>query len=55
MTQLTNFDELFVGHPSDIEKNLTSLLPEAKVLAGQSIYLQILSQIALAQAIQKKL
>ncbi|HUX79738.1 MAG TPA: hypothetical protein VMW10_08365 [Alphaproteobacteria bacterium] len=53
-TNLENFDDLFVGQPLDIEKNLTHLLPQAQVLENKSIYLQILSQIALAQAMQKK-
>lgn len=51
-TKLENFDELFVGNPADIEKNLKELLPQASALKDQSIHLQILSQIALAQAIQ---
>jgi len=50
--QLENFDELFTGNPVDIEKNMTALLPEAKNREDKSIYLQILSQIALAQAMQ---
>lgn len=49
-TKLEDFDDLFVGSPADIEKNLTALLPQARELDDQSIYLQILSQIALAQA-----
>ncbi len=52
--KLENFDDLFIGNPEDIEKNLTVLLPEAFALPNKSIYLQILSQIALAQAMQKK-
>lgn len=51
---LENFDELFTGNPEDIEKNLSALLPKAQALENKSIYLQILSQIALAQAMQKK-
>lgn len=51
--QLENFDELFTGNPVDIEKNMTALLPEAESGEDKSIYLQILSQIALAQAMQQ--
>lgn len=51
---LENFDDLFVGNPVDIERNLKDLLPQASALEDKSIYLQILSQIALAQAMQKK-
>ncbi len=54
MTKLKNFDDIFVGDPSEIEKNLSALLPEARAREDQSIYLQILSQIALAQAMQQK-
>lgn len=53
-SQLDHFDELFVGNPVDIERNLSALLPEAEKRADKSIYLQILSQIALAQAMQQK-
>lgn len=53
-SQLDSFDELFVGNPVDIERNLSALLSEAEQHADKSIYLQILSQIALAQAMQQK-
>ncbi len=53
-SQLDSFDELFVGNPVDIERNLSALLPEAEKCADKSVYLQILSQIALAQAMQQK-
>jgi len=53
-TKLENFDDLFVGHPLEIEKNLNELLPQVKALEDKSIYLQILSQVALAQSMQKK-
>ena len=53
--KLENFDDLFVGSPTDIEKNMASLLPEAKNKADKSIYIQILSQIAVAQAMQQKI
>lgn len=53
--RLENFDDLFVGEPKNIEKNLKKLLPQAKCMEDKSIYLQILSQIAFAQALQKKI
>ena len=53
-SQLDSFDDLFVGNPVDIERNLSALLPEAEQHADKSVYLQILSQIALAQAMQQK-
>ena len=53
-SQLDSFDDLFVGNPIDIERNLFALLPEAEKRADKSVYLQILSQIALAQAMQQK-
>lgn len=52
MSKLEKFDELFVGNPVDIERNLKELLPQVSGLKDRSIYLQILSQIALAQAMQ---
>lgn len=52
--QLDRFDELFTGNPLDIEKNLSALLPEAYKRADKCVYLQILSQMALAQAMQQK-
>lgn len=53
-SKLQNFDDLFVGSPVQIEKNLRELLPQASALEDKSIYLQVLSQIALAQAMQKR-
>ncbi|APR98422.1 hypothetical protein ASM33_04020 [Wolbachia endosymbiont of Folsomia candida] len=53
-TKLENFDDLFTGNPENIEENLSALLLQAKALENKSVYLQILSQIALAQAMQKK-
>ncbi len=50
---LEDFDTLFVGDLVQAEANLRALLPRAKK-ENHSIYLQILSQIALAQAVQKK-
>lgn len=52
--KLENFDDLFVGHPLEIEKNLRKLLLKANDLENKSIYLQILSQIALSQVMQQK-
>lgn len=51
---LEKFDDLFVGNPVDIEKNLKALLKKAAAKKNKSIYLQIMSQIALAEALQKK-
>lgn len=51
--RLEDFDKLFVGDLAEAEKNLRALLPRAEALEDKSIYLQILSQIALAQAVQK--
>lgn len=52
--ELEAFDNLFVGDPVQIELNLLQLLPKAKVSSNKTYYPQILSQIALAQAVQKK-
>lgn len=52
--ELENFDQLFVGEPHEIEENLRKLLPRAKFYHNRSLYPQILSQIALAQAMQKQ-
>jgi tetratricopeptide (TPR) repeat protein len=52
--ELVNFDQLFVGDPVEIEINFRKLLSQAKLLEDKSIYLQILSQIALAEAMQQK-
>lgn len=53
--KLENFDDLWgLGDPMIVEKKLQELLPQAKALKDHSIYLQILSQIALAQAVQQK-
>lgn len=51
---LEDFDKLFVGDLAEAEKNLRALLPRAEALDDKSIYMQILSQIALAQAVQKQ-
>ncbi len=54
-TKLESFDELWgFGDPVVIEKKFYEILPQAESLEDKSIYLQILSQIALAQALQKK-
>lgn len=52
--KLEDFDKLFVGDLVEAERNLRALLPQAKSLDDKSIYIQILSQIALAEAVQKK-
>lgn len=52
---LENFDDAWgLGDPIAIENKFQELLSEAESLPDKSIYLQILSQLALAQAIQKK-
>ena len=52
--RLENFDKLFVGDIAETEKNLRVLLPQAEAQEDKSTYLQILSQIALVQAVKKK-
>ena len=52
--ELKDFDKLLVGDLAEAEKNLRELLPQAEALEDKSIYIQILSQIALAEAVQKK-
>lgn len=54
--RLENFDDLWgaLGYPEPVEKKMKELLPQAEALADKSIYLQMLSQIALAQALQQK-
>lgn len=56
ITHLENFDEVIgkLGDPALIEEKLQELSIEAKQLSNKSIYLQMLSQIALMQAVQKK-
>lgn len=52
---LENFDNAWsLGYPDKVETKLREFLPQAQILQNKSIYLQILSQIALAQAMQKK-
>ena len=53
---LEKFDDLWgtLGYPAAVEQEMTELLPQAEALEDKSIYLQMLSQIALAQALQKK-
>jgi tetratricopeptide (TPR) repeat protein len=54
-TKIENFDELWaLGEPAIVEQRFHELLPQAEVLSDKSEYLQILSQLALAQALQKK-
>ncbi|MDR3646631.1 MAG: tetratricopeptide repeat protein [Candidatus Babeliales bacterium] len=53
--KLDNFDDAWsLGDPVEIEKKLNELLPQAEILKDKSIYLQMLSQIALTQAMQQK-
>ena len=52
--KLANFDEFCKGKPIEIEKALKRFIPSAKALKNKSIYLQILSRLALTQAAQKK-
>lgn len=54
-TKLENFDDAWsLGDPIKIEKRFYELLPQAESLEDKSIYLQLLSQIALVKALQKK-
>ncbi len=54
-SKLENFDDVWsLGYPAKIEEEFRELLPQAKALPDKSIYLQILSQLALAQALLKK-
>jgi tetratricopeptide (TPR) repeat protein len=54
--KLENFDEIWgqIGNPVLVEKKFIELLPQAQSLENKSIYLQMLSQLALAQALMKK-
>ncbi|MCX5922690.1 MAG: tetratricopeptide repeat protein [Candidatus Dependentiae bacterium] len=53
--KLENFNDVWsLGYHEVIEKKFHELLGQAEALQDKSIYLQILSQIALAQALQKK-
>lgn len=53
--QLDNFDDIWsLGDPVLIENKFYELLPQAESLKNKSIYLQMLSQIALVQAMQQK-
>ena len=53
---LENFDDVWglLGDPIAVEAKLVELLQTAKTASDQSIYPQILSQIALAQGMQQK-
>jgi tetratricopeptide (TPR) repeat protein len=54
-TKIENFDDAWnLGDPIKIEQKFSELLPQAEALQNKSIYLQILSQIALTQAMQKR-
>ncbi len=50
-----NFDDVWgsLGNPALVEKKFLELLPEAQKLENKSMYLQMLSQLALAQALMK--
>lgn len=52
-----NFDDVWgkLGNPELVEKRFLELLPEAQKLENKSTYLQMLSQLALAQALMKKI
>ena len=54
--KLENFDDFWgkFGNPALVEKKFVELLPQAQQLENKSIYLQMLSQLALAQALMKK-
>lgn len=54
--KLKNIDEYWglLGDPVKVEQKFRDLLPQAECLKNKSIYLQLLSQIALAQALQKQ-
>jgi tetratricopeptide (TPR) repeat protein len=51
-----NFDDYWglLGDPALVEQKFHELLPQAQALKDQSIYVQMMSQIALAQAVQQK-
>lgn len=53
---LKDFDNLWsIGDPLSVERALRGLLPHAQALSDASVHTQLLSQIALAQALQKKI
>ena len=54
--KLENFDDFWgaIGNPALVEKKFVELLPQAQQLENKSVYLQMLSQLALAQALMKK-
>ncbi len=55
MIKLESFDDLWgLGYPALVEERLRELLSQAEFLPDKSIYLQILTQVALAQALQGK-
>ena len=53
---LEHFDDVWgkLGDPTLVEQRFLELLPQAYQFKNKSIYLQMLSQLALAQAVQKK-
>lgn len=55
LINLENFDDIWsYGDPVIVEQKFQEMLPQAEALQDKSIYFQMLSQIALAQAMQKK-
>lgn len=55
MIKLESFDDCWgLGYPALVEEKFRELLPLAESLQDKSIYLQILTQVALAQALQRK-
>lgn len=54
--KLENFDDVWgqLGDPVLVEKKFIEFLPQAQELENKSIYLQLMSQLALAQAVLKK-
>lgn len=56
VVKLENFDDVWghFGQPSLVEKKFLEFLPQAELLPDKSIYLQLLSQLALSQALLKK-
>lgn len=54
--ELEDFDRYWgeLGEPQAVEEKLLELVPQAEALEDKSIYLQMLSQVALAEALQGK-
>ncbi len=51
--EMVDLDTLFVGDPASIEMRLKGILPTAASLSDKSYFVQILSRLATAQAVQK--